>query len=198
MGMGRARVGVPPSERRLRATHVERVGAAAVGCSAHRRPERLAGHERGAAWRGCGSGGVERTVVPRDRGRPEGAPEALSARATPRLRRPPWAPTSIIAGPPRVGWGGQGRREVWGGKVVWWGSGVDTYLSRRSAPDFGPSRQHLRPPGYHRGRHQPREASFGEMLQRGLGRSPSIEAPQGIFFFGTVTFGKKILRKFHP
>ena len=26
--MGRARVGVPPGERRLRATHVERVGAA--------------------------------------------------------------------------------------------------------------------------------------------------------------------------
>ena len=30
-GMGRARVGVPPGERRLRAAHVERVGAAAVG-----------------------------------------------------------------------------------------------------------------------------------------------------------------------
>ena len=30
-GMGRARVGVPPGERRLRATHVERVGAATVG-----------------------------------------------------------------------------------------------------------------------------------------------------------------------
>ena len=29
--MGRARVGVPPGERRLRAAHVERVGAAAVG-----------------------------------------------------------------------------------------------------------------------------------------------------------------------
>ena len=75
MGVGRARVGVPPGERRLRAAHVERVGAAAVG-----RPERLAGHERGVAWRGCGSGGVERTVVPWDHGRPEGAPER-SARA---------------------------------------------------------------------------------------------------------------------
>ena len=29
--MGRARAGVPPGERRLRAAHVERVGAAAVG-----------------------------------------------------------------------------------------------------------------------------------------------------------------------
>ena len=29
--MGRARVGVPPGERRLRAAHVERVGAAAAG-----------------------------------------------------------------------------------------------------------------------------------------------------------------------
>ena len=38
-GMGRARVGVPPGERRLRAAHVERVGAAAVGCSAHRRSD---------------------------------------------------------------------------------------------------------------------------------------------------------------
>ena len=87
--MGRARVGVPPGERRLRAAHVERVGAAAVG-----RPERLAGHERGVAWRGCGSGGVERTVVPRDRGRPEGAPEALGARVNPE--------SAVLLGLPRA------------------------------------------------------------------------------------------------
>ena len=49
-GMGRARVGVPPGERRLRAAHVERVGAAAVG-GLRTPPERLAGHvERG--WLG--------------------------------------------------------------------------------------------------------------------------------------------------
>ena len=48
---------------------------------------------------------------------------------------------------------------MWGGKVVWWGSGVDTYLSRRSTPDWGPSHQHPHPPGYHRGRRRQREAS---------------------------------------
>ena len=84
---------------------------------------------------------------------------------------------------------------MWGGKVVWWGSGVDTYLSRRSAPDWGPSRQHLRPPGCHRGWRRQQETSDAI---RGLGRSPSIEAPQGIFFCGTVTFDQKILRKFLP
>ena len=48
--MGRARVGVPPGERRLRAAHVERVGAAAVG-GLRTPPERLARHvERG--WLG--------------------------------------------------------------------------------------------------------------------------------------------------
>ena len=45
----------------------------------------------------------------------------------------------------------------WKGGVV--SSGADTYLSRRSAPDWGPSHQHPHPPGYHRGRRRQREAS---------------------------------------
>ena len=51
--MGRARVGVPPGERRLRAAHVERVGAAAVGAG-------------GGVIAGNGGGGAaHRCVQPR-------------------------------------------------------------------------------------------------------------------------------------
>ena len=188
--MGRARVGVPPGERRLRAAHVERVGAAAVGCSAHRRPERLAGHERGAAWRGCGSGGVERTVVPRDRGRPEGAPEALSARANPEsavLRGLPRA----LPGPGPVGWGGEVGGGRWKGGVVGLGCGYLPVAPIRAglgalAPASPPTRLPSRPAPAARSQLRGDAATA-----RGLGRSRE-------FFFGTVTFGKKILRKFHP
>ena len=193
--MGRARVGVPPGERRLRATHVERVGAAAVGCSAHHRPERLAGHE-GAAWWGCGSGGVERTVVPRDRGRPEGAPEALSARA-PRVRRPPWAPTSIAragaTGVAGVGWGGEVGGVGWKGGVVGLGCGyLPVAPIRAGLGALAPASAPTRLPS----RLAPAAGNLG--CDSGSGAEPQHRSPAGNFFFGTVTFGKKSLRKFHP
>ena len=49
--MGRARVGVPPGERRLRAAHVERVGAATVGAGGGVIAEK-GGGGAGALYRG--------------------------------------------------------------------------------------------------------------------------------------------------
>ena len=59
---------------------------------------------------------------------------------------------------------------MWGGKVVWWGSGADTYLSRRSTPDWGlrtsiPTHQAAIAAGA--------GSAKLRMLRRGLGR-PSI------------------------
>ena len=190
MGMGRARVGVPPSERRLRATHVERVGAAAVGCSAHRRPERLAGHERGAAWRGCGSGGVERTVVPWDHGRLEGAPER-SARA------PTQSPPSSLgshehycrAAAGGVGWAGEAGGVGWKGGVVGLGCGYLPVAPIRAgflalAPASPPTRLPSRPAPAARSQLRGDAAT-------GSGAEPQHRSPAGNFFFRDGNFWQK-------
>ena len=186
--MERARVGVPPGER---APPTLSASGLPLSDAAHSARAISQGCGKGVAWRGCGSGGAERTVVPRDRVRLGGAPEALSARQ-PRVRHPPWAPRAL---PGRV-WGGVGRGGWcgvwWKGRVVGLGVRIPTSDLRRIGGPRASITTHQATITAGAGSAKLR------MLPWGLGRSPSIEAPQGIFFCGTVTFDQKILRKFLP
>eukprot|EP01045_Picozoa_sp_COSAG04_P005260 COSAG04_NODE_240_length_19070_cov_16.914027_14_plen_245_part_00 len=170
---------------RGRGAHASVCRPASAGCapptlSASGLPLSDAAHTAGAisracgkrvAWWGCGSGGAERTVVPRDRGRLGGAPEALSARANPES-----APTSIA----RV-WGGVGRGGVgWKGGVVALGC---AYLpvapiwavSWALAPASPPTRLPSRP--------APAARNLG-CYGAGSGAEPQRSSPAGFFFSG--------------
>ena len=150
-------------------------------------PERLAGHVERGGLAGLRQRRAERTVVPRGRDRLGGAPEALSARANRHLLGLPRALPREWGG---VG-SGEGRCGAESGVVS---SGADTYLSRRSAPDWGPSHQHPHPPGYHRGRRRQREASDAAA---GSGAEP--QHPEKFAIFVIFCFrknAKKFPKKF--
>ena len=170
--MARARVGVPPGERWLRAACAPPTLSALglpLSDAAHTAGAISQACGKGVAWQGCGSRGAERTVVP-----------PWSSGGSPSARQPRVRCHELGCG---VGWGGQ----VCGAKVAWWRSGARTYLSRRSAPFFGPSRhiatqQATIAPGA--------GSETSDATTRGLGRSPSIAAPQGNFL-GDGNFWQK-------
>ena len=173
--MERARVGVPPGER---APPTLSASGLPLSDAAHSARAISQGCGKGVAWRGCGSGGRSAQWC---RG-------AVIVLGEPR-RRSARAPTAISLGSHEhcrgsgVGWGVVRGGVGWKGGVV--SSGADTYLSRRSAPDWGPSHQHPHPPGYHRGRRRQREASDAAA---GSGAEP--QHPENFAIFVIFCFRK--------